>query len=100
MLRTQEVEKEHRLTCGSQFQQRLAKYARLNAADLQLLAIGERCDVGAAGLVTGILYEVSPADPITFSGISVLLLGIAGLACYAPARRAMSVDPIVALRTE
>jgi ABC-type lipoprotein release transport system permease subunit len=46
------------------------------------------------------LFEISPADPITFSAVPALLLGIAAVACYVPARRAMGIDPIVALRAE
>jgi putative ABC transport system permease protein len=53
-----------------------------------------------ARVVAGMLFEISPADPITFSAIPALLLGIAAVACYVPARRAMGVDPIVALRAE
>jgi predicted permease len=46
------------------------------------------------------LYEVSPTDPITFVGVSVLLLGVAALSCWLPGHRASRVDPMVALRTE
>ena len=71
---------------------------------LGLAVAGVACGVVAAlGLtrvMASMLYEVSPADPATFVTGSIVLLGIAAVACYAPARRASRVDPIVALRAE
>ncbi|MCA1849660.1 MAG: FtsX-like permease family protein, partial [Acidobacteria bacterium] len=81
--------------------------------DVLRLVIGEGMKLVAVGILLGLtlsyalthliasaLYGISAADPLTFGGVSLLLATVALLACYIPARRAMKVDPMVALRYE
>jgi ABC-type antimicrobial peptide transport system permease subunit len=71
---------------------------------MALAAIGAAGGVGAALLLTRVmetlLFSVSRTDPLTFVAVPAALIVVAGLACYLPARRAMKVDPVVALRGE
>jgi putative ABC transport system permease protein len=64
------------------------------------IAIGIAAALEVAHLMSSLLFGVSAADFETFAGVGTLLMLVALLACYVPARRAMGVDPIVALRYE
>ena len=64
------------------------------------LLIGLAGSLAVARLITGLLYGITPTDPGTLGATALLLLGVALLACYVPARRAARVDPMVALRHE
>ena len=63
-------------------------------------AVGLIGAVVVSHLMTGLLYGVRPTDPLTFADVAVLLIAVALLACYIPARRAIRVDPMVTLRYE
>jgi predicted permease len=90
-----------RMALGAQSKQVLALVLRQG---MLLAAVGAGLGVLFALLITRfastLLYGVSATDPLTYISITVLLMSVALLACYIPARRATRIDPLVALRYE
>jgi ABC-type antimicrobial peptide transport system permease subunit len=83
------------------------------AGDIFRMILGEGMKLSLTGLALGLmgalglgkagaslLYGVTATDPLTFTSVSLLLTAVAAAACYFPARRAMKVEPIAALRLE
>ena len=64
------------------------------------VVIGLPLAVGLSFVLSSMLYGVSQYDPVTFTAVAVLLLFVAGIASYLPARKATRVDPMIALRYE
>jgi putative ABC transport system permease protein len=64
------------------------------------LVLGIAAALGLAQFLSSMLFNIGKYDPATFAGVAGLLAGVALLACLIPARRAMRVNPIVALRYE
>jgi putative ABC transport system permease protein len=64
------------------------------------ISLGLAAALGITRLLSSELYGVSPADPATFLAAALLMTSVTLLACYVPTRRAMHVDPVVALRND
>jgi ABC-type antimicrobial peptide transport system permease subunit len=64
------------------------------------LVIGTLAALGLTRMLSSLLYSISASDPLTFAAVATVLLAVALLACYIPARRALRVDPMTALRCE
>jgi ABC-type antimicrobial peptide transport system permease subunit len=62
------------------------------------LIVGLFAAFGSTRLVGTLLYGVNPSDPLIFGGVTLLLATAALAACYFPARRALKIDPVIALR--
>lgn len=102
-------------TIASQYRKEIGLRVALGAAWLDILqlivrrglmvsvigvAVGLVGGLGGARLLRGFLFNVTPTDPIAVGGAALLMLSIAGVACYIPARRAAGEDPVQALRFE
>ncbi|MGH9773869.1 MAG: ABC transporter permease [Candidatus Acidiferrales bacterium] len=90
-----------RMALGAQQQTLTAMFVRQG---MLLTGVGVVCGLAAAAavmrLLTSLLFEISPADPVTYVAVTLGLVATAFLASYLPSRRAASVDPVGALRSE
>ena len=75
----------------------LAQAAQLAIAGTVL---GVVAALALARVMRSLIYNVSPADPLTFGAVALMVIAIALLACWLPARRATRANPMVALRAE
>jgi len=90
-----------RIALGAQREQVLNMVVR---GGFQLAAVGVGIGIvaalGSTRYLASLLYGVKPTDPLTFAAVSLLLIAVALLASYLPARQAAKIDPMVALRHE
>jgi putative ABC transport system permease protein len=97
--RTQEL--GLRLALGAQANDLLRMVIRQGMALALIgLALGLPVAFALTRLMSSLLFETSPHDPVTYASVAALLVAVALVACYVPARRAMRVEPVVALRHE
>ena len=97
--RTREIEIRMALGAGAK---QIFKLVVGHGLLLTLIGVGAGLALALVGtrFLSTLLYSVSAIDPLTFAGVTLLLVAVAFLACYFPARKAMKTDPMVALRCE
>lgn len=83
---------------SSQARVQLGVIARTLKLALFGIAVGIVASFAVSGLIASLLFGTAPTDPATFAGMILLLVAVAFIAGYLPARRASRIDPIVALR--
>jgi ABC-type antimicrobial peptide transport system permease subunit len=90
-----------RMALGAQRETLIAMFVRQG---LRLTLIGAACGLVTAfltmRLMSSLLFHVSPVDPVTYLSITIGVIAVAYLACYLPSRRAATVEPVHALRSE
>jgi ABC-type antimicrobial peptide transport system permease subunit len=78
----------------------IGRQMRLVLAGIAVGSVGALILTRMLSSLSRLLYGIGSSDPLTFAAVSLVLIGVAALACYIPARRAVEVDPVVALRYE
>ena len=90
-----------RMALGARGQDVVGMIFRQGALQLTIgMIVGLALAMGVSQLMTIILFDVQPRDPVIFTGVAVVLVAVGLMACLIPARRATRVDPLVALRSE
>ena len=90
-----------RMALGAQARDVVGMIFRQGIVQLAIgMTLGLALAFGIAQLLGVILFQVQPRDPVIFSGVAAVLIGVGMFACLVPARRATLVDPLVALRTD
>ena len=90
-----------RMALGAQARDVVGMIFRQGIVQLAIgMTLGLAFAFGIARLLAVILFQVEPRDPVIFSGVAAVLVGVGMLACLVPARRATLVDPLVALRSD